>query len=334
MWPVIQVRLRVGDLGRMRFAYSPLVEVAESLYMLSSGSIEPVHRAWYGAVRRRLVTVDLELLQAVVPAHSYIADFLLPGATYPARTMADQLEKLAGLPADRIRRDIEDAWRGDPPPARARQLAAAGTAGPALLAEALSSYWTVAVEPYWRDMRAVLDDDVAFRAAALTRSGLREVLADLHPQISVRDEEIRIDKRHSWQQDLSRAGLLLVPSVFTWPNVIFEAGSQGPSSLTYAARGVGKIWGASDAQAADDDALGALLGRSRAAILTCLELPHSTTELALKLGQSPPSISQHLSVLRRSGLVISWRSGRSVLYRRTALAGSIVEASGSSAVAG
>jgi DNA-binding transcriptional ArsR family regulator len=125
-----------------------------------------------------------------------------------------------------------------------------------------------------------------------------------------------------------------VPSVFTWPNVIFEAGSQGPSSLTYAARGVGKIWGASDAQAADDDALGALLGRSRAAILTCLELPHSITELALRLGQSPPSISQHLSVLRRSGLVISWRSGRSVLYRRTALAGSIVEASGSSAVAG
>jgi hypothetical protein len=68
----------------MRFAYSPLVEVAESLYMLSYGSVEPVHRAWYGAVRRRLNRVDLELLQAVVPAHSYIADFLLPGATYPA----------------------------------------------------------------------------------------------------------------------------------------------------------------------------------------------------------------------------------------------------------
>jgi hypothetical protein len=32
--------------------------------------------------------------------------------------------------------------------------------------------------------------------------------------------------------------------------------------------------------------------------------------------------------------VTSWRSGRSVLYRRTTLAGSIVEASGSSAAAG
>jgi DNA-binding transcriptional ArsR family regulator len=155
----------------------------------------------------------------------------------------------------------------------------------------------------------------------------------LLPGCDVPGPDDGIDKRHSWQQDLSRAGLLLVPSVFTWPNVIFEAGSQGLSSLTYAARGVGKIWGASDTQA-PDDALGALLGRSRAAILTCLELPHSTTELALKLGQSPPSISQHLSVLRRSGLVTSWRSGRSVLYRRTTLAGSIVEASGSSAAAG
>ncbi|MGH9251312.1 MAG: DUF5937 family protein [Acidimicrobiales bacterium] len=331
---MIQVRLRLGDLGRMRFAHSPLVEVAESLYMLSSGNVEPVHRAWYAAIRERLRSIDLELLQAVVPARSFIADFLLPGATYPARTMADQVRLVACLPAELMRRDIETAWQGEPLPARAQELAAAGADGPALVADALWEYWTVAVEPFWRDLRAVLDDDVAFRAAALTRSGLRDVLADLHPQISIRDEELRIDKRHTWQQDLSGAGLLLVPSVFTWPNVIFEAGAGGPASLTYAARGVGKLWGASDAQAVDDDALGALLGRSRAAILTYLEIPHSTTELALKLGQSPPSISQHLSVLRRSSLVTSWRSGRSVMYRRTTLAASIVEASGSSVAAG
>jgi DNA-binding transcriptional ArsR family regulator len=331
---MIHVRLRVGDLGRMRFSLSPLVEVAESLYMLSSGKVEPVHRGWYAAIRHRLHMVDLELLHAVVPARSYIADFLLPGATYPARTMADQLDRLARMPADRMGRDIEDAWQGEALPMRARRLAAAGSAGPGLLANALAVYWTVAIEPYWRNMRAVLDDDVAFRVAALTRSGLREVLADLHPQICIRDEEIRIDKRHTWQQDLSGAGLLLVPSVFTWPNVIFEPGCEGPASLTYAVRGVGKIWGPPQTQAANDDALGALLGRSRAAILTCLELPHSTTELALKLGQSPPSVSQHLSVLRRSDLVTSWRSGRSVLYRRTALASSLVEASAASAAAG
>jgi DNA-binding transcriptional ArsR family regulator len=60
----------------------------------------------------------------------------------------------------------------------------------------------------------------------------------------------------------------------------------------------------------------------------------STTELSLKLGQSPSSVSQHLSVLRRSGLVTSWRSGRRVLYRRTDLATSIVEANSVAPAAG
>jgi DNA-binding transcriptional ArsR family regulator len=55
--------------------------------------------------------------------------------------------------------------------------------------------------------------------------------------------------------------------------------------------------------------------------------PGSTTELALELGQSPPAVSAHLSILRRCGLVTSWRSGRRVLYQQTPLAGSIVTAS-------
>lgn len=52
----------------------------------------------------------------------------------------------------------------------------------------------------------------------------------------------------------------------------------------------------------------------------------TTTQLARELGQSPGTISQHLSVLRRNGLLDSWRSGRSVLYRRTAIASSVIAA--------
>jgi len=54
----------------------------------------------------------------------------------------------------------------------------------------------------------------------------------------------------------------------------------------------------------------------------------STTDLAGQLGQSSAAVSEHLAVLRRSGLVTSWRSGRRVLYQRTPLATSIVAASG------
>src|SRR5215472_4255356 len=42
---VIQLRMSVADMGRARFAYSPLAEVAESLYMLACGRIQEPHRA-------------------------------------------------------------------------------------------------------------------------------------------------------------------------------------------------------------------------------------------------------------------------------------------------
>jgi len=101
---------------------------------------------------------------------------------------------------------------------------------------------------------------------------------------------------------------------------------HGAPSLTYGARGVGTLWETDVREASDEEALGALLGRSRAAVLTAVGLPRSTTELAVELAQSPPAVSGHLSVLRRCGVVTSWRSGRRVLYQRTPLATSILTA--------
>jgi DNA-binding transcriptional ArsR family regulator len=155
-------------------------------------------------------------------------------------------------------------------------------------------------------------------------------LTDLHAEVSVHDDVVQIDKprwrNHTTRHDLAGDGMLLVPSIFLWPRVVFTADTSGTQALNYPARGIGSLWDNPAISSSDDDPLGALLGRSRAAILRCLALPHSTTELALKLGQSAPSVSQHLSVLRRNGLVVSWRSGRSVLYRATPLAASVVDA--------
>jgi DNA-binding transcriptional ArsR family regulator len=69
-----------------------------------------------------------------------------------------------------------------------------------------------------------------------------------------------------------------------------------------------------------------LLGRTRAAILYAVALPRSTSDLAAELDQSMPAISAHLAVLRRSGLVSSWRAGRRVLYQLTPLARSVLAA--------
>jgi DNA-binding transcriptional ArsR family regulator len=155
------------------------------------------------------------------------------------------------------------------------------------------------------------------------------LLSDLHPELELVDHAIQIVRQaSSAEHDLSVTGLLLVPCAFAWPHLIASLSTAGPPSLTYGPRGIGTLWQAAGQEPAeDDDALGALLGRARAAILTQVALPRSTTDLARELGQSPPAVSAHLSVLRRCGLVTSWRSGRRVLYQRTPLATSVVIAS-------
>ena len=61
------------------------------------------------------------------------------------------------------------------------------------------------------------------------------------------------------------------------------------------------------------DPLIALVGRTRASLLTTLGLPRTTTQLASQLALSPPAVSQHLKVLKEAGLVTGRRRGRMVL---------------------
>lgn len=323
---MIRLQLSVADIGRTRFVYSPLVEVAESLYLLASGTVPRMCRKWYGAVQPELRQVDLDLLTAVVPARQLMADFFFSAPAGPRGSFDRQLEWLESLPSDVLQHELEQVWTGERMPAAAVGLVKAGPDGMRRLSDALRQYWSVAIEPYWRAMRTVLEEDIAYRAAELTKSGLEGMFAQLHPKVTVSGDEISIGLACDLSLVAGSEGIILMPSIFIWPNIALGTEPGMPTRLTYAARGVGTAWEAQELEESDEDALGALLGRSRAAILNCLSAAYSTTELAVKLGQSKPAVSQHLAILRQCGLVTSWRSGRSVMYRRTPLATSIVEA--------
>jgi len=66
------------------------------------------------------------------------------------------------------------------------------------------------------------------------------------------------------------------------------------------------------------------LAGSRALLLVQLATPASTSQLARSLGLAPGAVGDHLAVLRGAGLLARARSGRSVLYRRTALGDALV----------
>ncbi|GAA6525915.1 DUF5937 family protein [Intrasporangium sp. DVR] len=330
---MIELKLDVDVMGTARFAVSPLAETVASVRVLVGGRdprLAHLHRPWAALARRGVADQDLALLRALAPPGTRHADFLHPPAATRRSTIEDQLEQLRQLPAERIREEVEWVWSQRELPRAAQQLIGAGERGPEIIAEALRAYWDAAISPYWSRMSAVLEEDVAHRAAQATRGGLFELLEDLHPEISIEGHTLRIAKPHHAARTYEGAQLTLVPSVFIWPCLLVAHHLPGRVELTYGARGVGRVWEGLVADHLDDhrddhrdahrDHLGALLGRGRAAVLAVLAVPMSTTQVARRLRQSAGSVSRHLAVLRASGLVVSWRSGRSVLYAQTPLA--------------
>lgn len=320
---MIQLRLSSAVLASTRFAYSPLAEAVKSLYLVHSGTVHPLHRGWYDRVRGDLRRADNDLLRAVVPPGGHVAEFLFVGATGIDTTIEDQLNLVANWPHAHFMSELEQAWRGVGVDPAARRLLEDPDA-PQRVAAELERYWQQVLAPYWPRLRGVLDADVAYRLDRLARGGIGALLSDLHPSLQVTDQAIQI--RSLTDGDIDGAGLTLVPCVFVWPRLWVELGLLGEPSLTYGARGIGALWADRPTGPDHEDPLGELLGRSRAEILVGLRLPRSTTDLAQEIGLTPATVSSHLSILRRNGLVTCWRSGRRVLYQRTALASMMVSA--------
>lgn len=320
---MIRFRLSPDVLGTVRLALSPLVEVGSSLRLLTSPRPPAVHRRWLRRISADLDRIDLDLLLAAAPPEGPPLAVLYPPALGRAVTIEQQLIKLAGTPAGPVLDDLTRIWAGRARPRSVQRLIDAGPAAPRLLAEAITGYWAVAIEPYWDRMRAVLEDVLAYRSERSASGGLFSLLEDLHPEVSLDGAMLMIDKPHYPDATYDGRQMTLVPSIFLWPTLVLDHEADA-FELTYPARGVGRVWEDLADRPAVDDPLGALIGASRSAILHQLVIPLSTTQLARRLEQSPATVSRHLSILRDSGMVVSWRSGRSMLYRRTALAGSLI----------
>ena len=115
-----------------------------------------------------------------------------------------------------------------------------------------------------------------------------------------------------------------MPSVLLWPQVSAHVDEPWPATLIYPARGIAALW--ETPVTATQGALGALVGRARAGLLTALDQPASTTQLARSLPLAAGAVGDHLAILHNAGLLTKARSGRSVLYRRTPLGDALIAA--------
>uniref|UniRef100_UPI003F49837E ArsR/SmtB family transcription factor n=1 Tax=Nonomuraea bangladeshensis TaxID=404385 RepID=UPI003F49837E len=322
-----RLNFSVHDLAETRFAVSPMWEVVTSFRTLAAASTPDPHRGWADQVRPRLAAAGLDRgwLSDMIPPAGHLPDFLNPSPATPSPGLSEELATIAATSPGQVRRDLDylAAERDGRLSSRLRSLYRTPHVHlPRIVAE-VENYWRIAMAPYWDRIRSLLEADVFYRSRRIAEHGAVQALNELHHTVRWSSGELHLAQRHCAITRIETGtGLLLVPSVFAWPRVLTRALPSEPPQLAYPARGVGTSW--RRRTEAHMDALAAVIGRSRTLILSEMESPISTTDLAIRLGLSAPGVSQHLATLRTAGLVRSHRAGRSVLYARTSLADALL----------
>lgn len=314
---MVAIALPPDAATRIRFAVSCLWEVLGSLRVLHDRGVPAVHRQWVPG--RQRPGPDSLLARLIPPSGGYAPDFLTPAPSGLTADLATELSVLRATDPAVVRAHL-DLMPGPPPDELYRDPAS----GLARLCDEIAGHWARTIAPDWPRMHALLDADVRRRAHRLATDGAAAVLNDLHERVEWRAGTLLVDQRHCTAPDVpDGSGLVLIPSVFAWPSVLTVSG-WGTPQLAYPAAGVATL---GETPSPAPDALGALLGAGRARILSELTSPLSTTELARRTGITPGGVSQHLRILRASGLIATHRAGRLLLNSRTPAAETLLGAS-------
>lgn len=318
---MLRIHFSGADLARVRLAAEPdpLWELCLSIHQLRSRRYEATLGDWRQAVSEALrpggsAREDVDVLLRLNPPTGYFPDFLTPEEGQagfdsgvqairrtPAMRMLHELERVAAARREK-RRDLQRAT------------------DPSVLERALDRYRQVALEPIWDRVRAAVEADLAQRRQLLANCGVEGLLAGLGPGVRWSGSVMEIaDYRAHREVHLDGRGITLIPSYFkTAGRPIGLADPDLPPVLVYP---VERIVGAGDRPRA----LAELIGRTRASVLVAAAQGATTGEVARRLGISAASASQHLSVLREAGLVLSVREGNRVRHLPTTLGGAFLE---------
>jgi DNA-binding transcriptional ArsR family regulator len=333
---LLVLELDVADLAATRFAISPLCETLRAVALLGRPDPPAVNWPWVRWARGELERRPLRLPRLwplVVTDLPYWPEFLVPAPTGKSPGFDEELARIYATPDEPVRASLRRVFGAGSWPDTAKDLFERPQESLAEIAAELAECHDRLIVSHWERMRSVLDADVAHHAGLLASGGARSLFSDLHPGLRWADGKLFMTDAEDGlnrQVMLGPDGLVLVPSVFIWPEWSVKKSTSTQTTLLYPARGVARVWddlGPGDSGGARDlAAVEALLGGPRARLLIALRSPATTSALAGRFGVTPGAVSQHLAVLHRGGLVDRQRSGRTVLYQASELGLALLEA--------
>ncbi|MFF9915662.1 DUF5937 family protein [Streptomyces sp. NPDC013457] len=324
------------------FTLSPLAELGQMLHVLSEPDHHPGLHAWVTATTVHLPP-DLadRLYEADFLWSATRSDILMPAQ--PKSTLAEELDLLDKLDDEAFvsaALEITCAARygrsGTSPLTqvverrRARERAAARGPQQAAFADRLLNdphsvrVWlrrlfedcdAAFFGENWLRLRPHLAADARHKADLLRHRGLAEAISAVSPALSLNAEStsIAVDKLRDGAVSGSENGLIFVPTHFGRPHLIVSHAHDGRPALQYPAK---VPWLAQPASLEmTQRRLEALAHPTRMRVCRTLARgPHTTGELASIIGLTPPEISRHVAVLKKTELLTTRRRGRYALH--------------------
>ncbi|WP_157983801.1 winged helix-turn-helix domain-containing protein [Nesterenkonia muleiensis] len=307
--------------GRLRFAPSPLCELALSTMIVRYPERHPFHEKWFEETAAAREKVGKERVLSLINPDKWILDTLMQHPVRRGSSFAQELAALAEVPATIFRRDAERVW-GSPPEIMGRTDSALKE----FVLETVEDYWHACFAAHWPAFKRVLEADVTYRGAELAANGVAAAIGSAIPAFMVRGNDLVLPLRarsgNGFDVSTDHRGVTFLPTLVKWgtnlPNL-----SHSDLIFTYRARGRGRL-----AASEVDSRLGlvGILGRTRTELLVSLDEPASSTAIALFMGVTTAAVNQHLRALARAGLLQTNRFGRYVLYERTELADQLIAA--------
>ncbi|MEU3572255.1 DUF5937 family protein [Kitasatospora sp. NPDC036755] len=330
----LRIHFSVEDLARTRVSDrpAPCIELSTAARQLQ----ERTHPVRLGAWRHRTLSAlhpASRMVLDLMPPRGRITDFL---SGVNAATPAELIESIRSTPRGRLRASLEDTARHQPLPSWAHRL----PEDPLLLRQLCDSLEHLAghaLLPHWREVQAMTAADAAVRSRQLLGGGIEAVLARVNPRrIRWRAPVLEIAMVSGLDADVHLAGrgLLLQPSVFgveapvvdleavpqpvlSYPVARLQEGAATPLFAALPPDG-GRTGAAARASAASD-AVGSVLGHTRAAVLDAVARHPgcSTQQLAALVGIAMASASEHATTLRNAGLIDTHRDRRTTAHVAT-----------------
>ncbi|MFC9893632.1 winged helix-turn-helix domain-containing protein [Nocardia sp. NPDC127579] len=331
--------LTPDDLLRVRIG-APLGALGETL--LASRTVQRTRTVLFDGWRSQVATTMPEnfgVLADLMPADGCFLDLITP--TRGARTLSDGITALHLASREELRREVACAatdsstdgcaqWIRKPPlPSWAAHLPDRDNRTLGEVAAAIESFHSVAFADRWTHVQSYLEVAVDRMARTMATDGVEGLFATLAPYARWRAPILEVTcRRPSPDRHLDGRGLVVVPALFLGTEPILLTSTvddTAPMTLIVPAirdrTDFATAWGPRE----PNEALIALLGRTRAAALQEIAEGCSTTELARRLGVSPATASEHATILREAGLIESRRHRNAMRHGVTTLGAALLD---------